>query len=209
MQTTFLAKIKYNKELPDSSIKRVSDPFVFEGYTYSHVEERIFTYMEGVKGDVFIDDIKRIKFDRLSFRDIEIEGEEQIFAIAKVAYETLDEATEKKKTITNKILLRGADWKQIEDDLALIIEDVSFDYTDIKIQNLTRTNYMDYVAVTDEEKLKFIESEKEDNDESLTDMIKSGKVSVHYQSAGSSLEDADLDSEEDADKDEDEDEDEY
>jgi hypothetical protein len=157
---TFIVKVKYTKQLDNGTFKRVSEPMVFEGYTFGHVEERVYKHMEGIRGEVNITNINPVKYDDVHFGYVG-EDEEAIFGVAKVTFESLDLDSDKTKAITNKYLLRGASWKQLDTDLDTLLETIPFQHNGIKVRAINVTDIVDFIILSDEEKKELEESEKD------------------------------------------------
>lgn len=69
-----IAQIAYVKQSEDGSFKRVKEQFLIPGDTYSTAEEFVFTTLvEGIRGEVILDSLKREAVEDIFVMDDDIQ----------------------------------------------------------------------------------------------------------------------------------------
>lgn len=143
MNPIFVAKVKYTKQVENGSIKRVNESYLIEAMTFGHAEERIFEQLNHIKGEVFLDDLKRIDFSDAYFGYVS--GEEvPLFVTAKIAIVTYDSEAEKDVSQPYKFLIRVRYFSEAEGYLSEMIDAIGLDISKVETQAITTTRFVDY-----------------------------------------------------------------
>ncbi|MGM0498555.1 MAG: DUF4494 domain-containing protein [Bacteroidota bacterium] len=121
MQTWFNCKVKYLKVDEHGKEKKVTEPYLIDAVTFSDAETRIHKILEPyVRGGLEIDTLSKANIEEVF--DFEDDG---VWYKAKVTYLDVDPDTEKKKKITQYVLVRAGDVKQAyertEENLSLLV----------------------------------------------------------------------------------------
>ena len=151
MNPIFVAKVKYTKQVENGSIKRVNESYLIEAMTFGHAEERIFEQLNHIKGEVFLDDLKRIDFSDAYFGYVS--GEEvPLFVTAKIAIVTYDSEAEKDVSQPYKFLIRVRYFSEAEGYLSEMIDAIGLDISKVETQAITTTRFVDYFPMGEAEK---------------------------------------------------------
>lgn len=150
MRFLFVAKVKYTKQLDNGTFKRVSEPYVLEALTFGHAEERIFQQLDHIKGEIILDDLKRIKFDDMYFGYVP-EEEVPLFVQAKISVHAFTDDGDAPKAVSYKYLIRVKDFSEAEGYLNELIDSIGLDVTKVETQAITKTTFVDYFPMGDPE----------------------------------------------------------
>lgn len=110
MAQWFECKIRYDKTMEDGKIKRVTEPYLVDALTFTEAEKR---FLEEVAPFVSEDyEVADIKKARLSELIDSVDGTDDRWYKAKVAFITLDEKTAVEKRTSQTMLVKACDLKK-------------------------------------------------------------------------------------------------
>jgi hypothetical protein len=121
MQTWFNCKVKYVKVDDTGKEKKVTEPYLIDAVSFSEAETRIHKILEPfISGGLEITTLSKANIQEVF--DFDDDG---VWYKVKITYLDVDPDTEKKKKITNYILVRAADvknaYERVEDNLNLLV----------------------------------------------------------------------------------------
>lgn len=130
MPTWYSAKIRYQKEQENGSLKTINEVYLVDAETYTDAEARIYGIVADNTPDFTISNLSKV---RLS--DVFNYGEEEKWFKCKVVYVSIDDSNGREKKITNYMLVNAENAKQayerIEDALKTML--IPFDITDVNL----------------------------------------------------------------------------
>ena len=123
MNTWFTVKVKYTKQLENGEFKRVSEPYLLAAMTFTDAEARIYEELGAlIRGEFTVTNIART-----DFHDIFHYEDSFTWYKVKVAYESMDADSEKKKKISQNFLVSASSVKEayerIHDSLSTMLVD--------------------------------------------------------------------------------------
>ena len=109
MAQWFECKIRYDKTMEDGKIKKVTETYMVDALTFTEAEKRFLEEVEPyLSGDYEVSDIKKAKIAEL-FESVD--GNDDRWYKAKVAFITLDEKTAVEKRTNQTMLIQARDLK--------------------------------------------------------------------------------------------------
>jgi Domain of unknown function (DUF4494) len=130
MPTWYAAKIRFQREQENGSLKTFNEVYLIDAETYTDAEARVYEIVADNTPDFLITNLTRV---RLS--DVFNLGEEEKWFKCKVVYVSIDEAKGKEKKIVNFMLVNADTPKQayerIEDALKTML--IPYDITDVNL----------------------------------------------------------------------------
>ena len=109
MAQWFECKIRYDKTMEDGSIKKVTETYMVDALTFTEAERRFLEEVESsVSGEYEVANIKKAKLAELMES---IDGNDDRWYKARVAFITLDEKTAVEKRTHQTILVQAQDLK--------------------------------------------------------------------------------------------------
>jgi hypothetical protein len=123
MNTWFTVKVKYTKQLENGEFKKVSEPYLLAAMTFTDAEARIYEELGAlIRGEFSVTNIART-----DFHDIFHYEDSYTWYKVKVAYESMDADSEKKKKISQNFLVSASSVKEayerIHDSLSTMLVD--------------------------------------------------------------------------------------
>lgn len=110
MTTWYQVKVKFTKEFPDGTLKRVTEPYLVNAGSFSEAEERIYKEVgDFIRGEFIVTNI-----DRCDFADIFKYEDSETYFKAKVTYTTESDSGKEKK-VANSFLVSAKDVKEAND----------------------------------------------------------------------------------------------
>lgn len=121
MQTWFNCKVKYVKVDDNGKEKKVTEPYLIDAVSFSEAEARIHKILEPyMSGGLEINTLSKANIQEVF--DFEDDG---VWYKAKITYLDVDADTEKKKKITNHVLVRAGDvknaYERVEENINLLV----------------------------------------------------------------------------------------
>ena len=130
MNTLFECKVKYNKQLENGSIKKVTEKYLVEAISFSDAETRFTKYITPyISGDRQICGIKIAKFS-----EVFDEKEGDRYFDCKVQFIMLDENSGKEKKTSVKILVKADNIKEAMSNLDEGMKSTIADYSSVLIK---------------------------------------------------------------------------
>lgn len=134
----FECKIKYEKNMEDGSIKKVTEPYLVDAISFTEAEKRIIEEIQPFMTGTFeVSDIKRARYAEI-FETSEDSADR--FFKAKLNFITLDEKTAKEKKVSSTVLIQAADLRAAIERLDEGMKTSMMDYT---ISSINETLLMD------------------------------------------------------------------
>ena len=130
----FIVKVKYTRQLDNGTFKRVSEPYLVAGFSFTDAEASIYENLGTViRGEFTVTDIKRVEY-----HDIfdETGGTADKYFVAKISYESVDMDSDKAKRVTQSFLVGATTIEQATD---VIKEELSTLMVDYKIIGITES----------------------------------------------------------------------
>lgn len=143
MNTWFIVKVKYTKQLEDGSFKRVSEPYLLAAMTFTDAEARIYEELGAViRGEFHVTNIARAEFhDIFHFEDSDV------WYKCKVMYESQAEDSEKAKKVTQNFLVSA---HSVKDAYDRIQESLSTLMVDFIVPSIVVSPIVDIFPYTEE-----------------------------------------------------------
>ena len=141
----FIVKVKYTKQLDNGSFKRVSEPYLVAGFSFTDAEASIYENLGTViRGEFTVTDIKRVEY-----HDIfdETGGTADKYFVAKISYESVDMDSDKAKRVTQSFLVGATTIEQATD---VIKEELSTLMVDFKIIGITESPIVEIFPINEE-----------------------------------------------------------
>jgi hypothetical protein len=177
MNTWFIVKVKYTKQLENGSFKRVSEPYLLAAMTFTDAEARIYEELGAIiRGEFTVTNIARA-----DYHDIFHYEDSEMWYKCKVSYESQDADTDKKKKVSQNFLV-SAD--TVKDSYERIRESLSTLMVDFQVPSIVLTPIVDIFPYNEEldREIERKPMQKEEDEEVI------GK-GVIYTAPGSDLDD--------------------
>lgn len=141
----FIVKVKYTRQLDNGSFKRVSEPYLVAGFSFTDAEASIYENLGTViRGEFTVTDIKRVEY-----HDIfdETGGTADKYFVAKISYESVDMDSDKAKRVTQSFLVGATTIEQATD---VIKEELSTLMVDYKIIGITESPIVEIFPIKEQ-----------------------------------------------------------
>ena len=141
----FIVKVKYTRHLENGTFKRVTEPYLVAGFSFTDAEASIYENLGTViKGEFIVTDIKRVEY-----HDIfdETGGTADKYFVAKISYESVDMDSDKAKRVTQSFLVGATTIEQATD---VIKEELSTLMVDYKIIGITESPIVEIFPIKEE-----------------------------------------------------------
>ena len=141
----FIVKVKYTRQLDNGTFKRVSEPYLVAGFSFTDAEASIYENLGAViRGEFTVTDIKRVEY-----HDIfdETGGTADKYFVAKISYESVDMDSDKAKRVTQSFLVGATTIEQATD---VIKEELSTLMVDYKIIGITESPIVEIFPIKEE-----------------------------------------------------------
>ena len=136
MHTWFQCKVKYERNVDDGSIAKVSETYLIDALSFTEAEERINEEMKPyISGDFMVTDIKRAKINEL----FENESGDRWYR-SKVNFVSLDEEKGIEKRIATTMYAQASTLKEAVD---VIDKGMKGTLADYEIASVAETYVMD------------------------------------------------------------------
>lgn len=136
MHTWFQCKVKYERNVDDGSIAKVSETYLIDALSFTEAEERINEEMKPyISGDFMVTDIKRAKINEL----FENESGDRWYR-SKVNFVSLDEEKGVEKRIATTMYAQASTLKEAVD---VIDKGMKGTLADYEIASVAETEVMD------------------------------------------------------------------
>jgi hypothetical protein len=125
----FTVKLKYTKQLEDGTLKRVTEPYMLSGMTFTDAEARIYEELgTTIRGEFLVTGIARTDIQEI----FPFDGS-NLWYKCKISYESADADGGKSKKITQLILVEAGTVKEAYDNLAENMSNLMVDYKVISV----------------------------------------------------------------------------
>ena len=136
MHTWFQCKVKYERNVDDGSIAKVSETYLIDALSFTEAEERINEEMKPyISGDFMVTDIKRAKINEL----FENESGDRWYR-SKVNFVSLDEEKGIEKRIATTMYAQASTLKEA---VEVIDKGMKGTLADYEIASVAETDVMD------------------------------------------------------------------
>ena len=136
MHTWFQCKVKYERNVDDGSIAKVSETYLIDALSFTEAEERVNEEMKPyISGDFMVTDIKRAKINEL----FENESGDRWYR-SKVNFVSLDEEKGIEKRIATTMYAQASTLKEAVD---VIDKGMKGTLADYEIASVVETDVMD------------------------------------------------------------------
>lgn len=143
MANWFECKIRYDKQMENGTIKKVTEPYIVDALSFTEAESRICEEMEHFvrAGEFSVSAVKRTKISEI-FRDDSDAADK--WYLVKCAFITLDEKTAVEKRSVAQMLQQAAGFREALDSF---LENMKGTMADFEIVGITETPVMDVYNV--------------------------------------------------------------
>ena len=125
----FTVKLKYTKQLDDGTLKRVTEPYLLAGMTFTDAEARIYEELgTTIRGEFLVTGIARTDIQEI----FPFDGS-NVWYKCKISYESPDADGGKSKKITQLMLVEAGTVKEAYDNLAENMSNLMVDYKVISV----------------------------------------------------------------------------
>jgi len=125
----FTVKLKYTKQLEDGTLKRVTEPYLLAGMTFTDAEARIYEELgTSINGEFLVTGIARTDIHEI----FPLDGS-NVWYKCKISYESADADGGKNKKINQFILVEASTVKEAYDNLADNMSNLMVDYKVISV----------------------------------------------------------------------------
>lgn len=141
----FVVKVKYIKQLENGAFKRVTEPYLVAGFSFTDAEASIYENLGSViRGEFTVTDIKRVEY-----HDIfdETNGCADKYFVAKICYDNVDVDSDKSKKITNSFLIGASN---IEEATEIVKKELSTLLVDYKIIAINESPIVEIFPIKEE-----------------------------------------------------------
>ena len=146
MYQWFEIKLKYEKQQPDGSVKKVVEPYLVDAQSFTEAERRIILEMKSyISGEFEVDDIRRVRIGEM-FETTD-ESADRWFK-SKLSFVTLDEKSGKEKRVSFFAYVQAAD---LPDSIDRLREGMKGTIADYVIESVAETKIVDmfhYVEIS-------------------------------------------------------------
>ena len=179
MNTWFIVKVKYTKQLENGSFKRVSEPYLLAAMTFTDAEARIYEELGAIiRGEFTVTNIARA-----DYHDIFHYEDSEMWYKSKVSYESQDADTDKKKKVSQNFLV-SAD--TVKDSYERIRESLSTLMVDFQVPSIVLTPIVDIFPYNEELDREIERKPMQKEEEEEEEVIGKGVI---YTAPGSDLDD--------------------
>ncbi len=179
MNTWFIVKVKYTKQLENGSFKRVSEPYLLAAMTFTDAEARIYEELGAIiRGEFTVTNIARA-----DYHDIFHYEDSEMWYKCKVSYESQDADTDKKKKVSQNFLV-SAD--TVKDSYERIRESLSTLMVDFQVPSIVLTPIVDIFPYNEELDREIERKPMQKEEEEEEEVIGKGVI---YTAPGSDLDD--------------------
>ena len=148
MHNWFVSKIRHEKTMENGMVKRVCEPYLVDGLSFTEVEARTVEMLQPVSGEFLISDISRAKYAEVVFSE---DSAADRWFNARLAFITLNESGVEKKQKSN-ILIQAADFDSAKNGIVEYMKDTMSDYVIDKIEETPIMDVFPYEGADNSEK---------------------------------------------------------
>lgn len=153
MNSWFLVKVKYTKQLDDGTFKRVTEPYLLAAISFTDAETRIYEEMGmAIKGEFAVTNIARANFN-----DIFQYDDSETWYKCKITAEMVSVDGDKAKKASQNFLISANSVKEAYERLRESLQTAMFDFD---IVSITASPIMDVIPYNDEDLAALEEEQK-------------------------------------------------
>lgn len=101
MNNWFLVKVKYTKQLENGTFKRVSEPYLLGGMTFTDAEARVYEEL----GSIIHGEFVVVAISRVDFHDIFHYDDSDLWFKCRISYDSQDADNDKAKKVSQSFLV--------------------------------------------------------------------------------------------------------
>ena len=129
MNNWFTVKLKYTKQFEDGTLRRVTEPYLLAGMTFTDAEARIYEELgTSINGEFLVTGITRTDIHEI----FPLDGS-NVWYKCKISYESPDADGGKNKKINQFILVEASTVKEAYDNLSENMSNLMVDYKVISV----------------------------------------------------------------------------
>lgn len=182
MNSWFLVKVKYTKQLENGTFKRVTEPYLLAAMTFTDAEARIYEELGSyIKGEFTVTNIARA-----DFHDIFYYEDADVWYKCKVTYETVAEDGDKAKKVSQNFLVSASSVKEAYERIQ---ESLSTLMVEFSIPTISISPIMDIFPFKEDLDREISRTPITELAESQNEVVNSNQV---YSAGGSEVEDDDF-----------------
>ena len=130
--------IRYDRQQEDGLTKKVTESYIVDALSFTDAEARIFSWMEAyASGNLEVKNINPCPFNEVIFSDV---PDDDRWFLAKLAFITIDEKTEKEKLSYVYYLIQAATFDTAKAYITQVMSSSMLDYV---IKSIKETKYSD------------------------------------------------------------------
>ena len=150
MQNWFVSKIRYEKTMANGMVKRVCEPYLVDGLSFTEAEARTIEKLQpSMSGEFLISDISRAKYAEVVFSN---DSKADRWFNARLAFITLDEHSGSEKKAKSNILIQAADFDSAKSSIVEHMKGTMSDYVIDKIEETPIIDCFPYECADNSEK---------------------------------------------------------
>lgn len=145
LKNWFECKIRYEKTMENGMIKKVTEPYLVDAYSFTEAEARIIKEITPfISGEFTVANIKRANYSELFFA---AEATADRWYKSKLTFITLDEKSGAEKRVSTNVLVQA---ESLKDCVIKIEEAMRSTMADYEITSVTETLIMDVYTYKEE-----------------------------------------------------------
>ena len=165
MKQLFLVKVSYTKQLENGKLKRVVEPYIFDGHTFTDCEANVYEHLGSlIRGEFTIIKIDKFNVDGVVFDQKEVFDK---FFLVKQEFLGVEDNLIKEKVLVNAPSI-------VKAELFVTQHNERFNDVNPEIKSISETKILDYfqseVTKNEQEEISYTES--------FSTLLKSKEVDV-------------------------------
>ena len=130
--------VRYERQQEDGTTKKVTESYIVDALSFTEAEARIIDVMKSyVSGELEVKNINPCPFGEIFFSD---QADDDRWFLAKLAFITIDEKTEKEKSSYCSYLIQADTFDKAK---AYITQEMEGSLLDYIIKSIKETKYLD------------------------------------------------------------------
>ena len=144
----FEAKIRYEKMMEDGCLKKVTETYVIDALSFGEAEKRILEEMASyVSGEIEVCGLKIAPYKEIFFADSDMADR---WYVAKLAFITIDEKTDKEKKIRVCYLVNAGNINAAIKNIEEVMAGTMIDYDTLNVSETQILDVFEYEPKGDE-----------------------------------------------------------
>ena len=148
----FEAKIRYEKMMEDGCLKKVTETYVIDALSFGEAEKRILEEMASyVSGEIEVCGLKIAPYKEIFFADSDMADR---WYVAKLAFITIDEKTDKEKKTRACYLVNAGNIKAAIKNIEEVMAGTMIDYDTLNVRETQNLDVFEYKPKGEKKKKK-------------------------------------------------------